>query len=224
MVAMRFSTVFPLMLAIFCLTGCNCGPRDGGDLDDAGSPPGQTPAKDTVSCGDLIGTYDAANGTWGFYPVGDTYGTNSFAVWEVEEIPGQPGSYRFVSNGEPVTATVPAKDWKVPDLVWGAIRLALDGNDPHKFTDQDQFYLWYLPYVPGQSWQSLFGAKNDGTCPGSINRVNGRLTCIKTNQLDELVGTLKSGKPYLFRLSMFIPLGSADHNRIQSCFQTIKTY
>ncbi len=219
--ARKIRIPLPLVaLLSLAFASCNCGPGGDGDSgtqsDDGGAKP---PPSDTVTCGTLTAT--AEQGTWSFYPVGDTYGTNTFAVWRIEEDPAHPGSYIFSGDGASVTDVLPVKDWHVPTPVWGAIRLALDGKDPYHFTADDPFYLWYIPYVSGTSWQSLLGSKNDGTCPASVTPLSGPLMCIGRNQLDPYAGRLTSGRTYLVRLSMFIPLGADDHNRVQSCYQMI---
>lgn len=198
---------------------------------------GRAVVRQTV-CGDLSSSALFKNAAplqpqLAVWPVNDTYGVNSFYLWEVDVTgtTGQPESY-FSSTG------LPAEDWQIPATDWAAARWNLDGLDPYKFNKDDPFIVGYLPHVPSSvSWKSKFGYTNDGACHntrnadvGDDNRndndvlIGGRFRCIGANKLDPNSPVLQSGRAYLLQLSMIVYLGENNgynRNRIQSCYRAI---
>jgi len=196
-----------------------------GDDDGGGGGGGGGGAPATVTCGELAMVAGSGTVPNSFWPVGDTYGVNSFYLWLLDNAStADQEEYYYHSTGAPVADRLPYENWPIPTTDWSAIRFNLDGLDPHKFTAQEPFYYGYLPYLPGVSWQSKFDAHNDGTCPENDYIINGRPRCIGTNQLDPRSPVLTQGKTYLFRMLMIIPLGYNGENRVQSCYQKIITY
>ncbi len=176
--------------------------------------PGGGSESDTTPC-ELLNLSVSSTGLVSTYPEGNTYGVNTFAIWETS------------TYGE-IETSLPSEDWQVPELLWGAIRFNLDGYDPYHFTATDQFVYRYLPWVPSNvSWQSTTDATNDGSCPGSNTNISGWDSCIGRTQLDRASPLLQSGVEYLVRMGMILPLGDTNgymNNRVQSCYQTIFTF
>lgn len=203
------------------LAGCGLPGDDGGGGGGGGG--GGTPS--TVACGELAMAAASGGLPDAFWPVGDTYGVNSFYLWELDNAStAERQEYYYHSTGAPVTDRLPYENWPIPATDWSAIRFNLDGLDPHKFTQAEPFYYGYLPYTPGASWQSKFEARNDGTCPENDYPIGGRPRCIGDDQLDPRSPVLAHGKSYLFRMLMIIPLGYHGENRVQSCYQKIVDY
>jgi hypothetical protein len=221
-----------LIVKLFCATIClptlaltGCGlPGDDGGGGGGGGGGGTTPTM--IACGELAMTAGSGAVPDTFWPVGDTYGVNSFYLWQLDNAStADQEEYYYHSTGAPVTDQLPYENWLIPTTDWSAIRFNLDGLDPHKFTAQEPFYYGYLPYLPGVSWQSKFDAHNDGTCPENDYNIGGRPRCMGANQLDPRSPVLTRGKTYLFRMLMIIPLGySNGENRVQSCYQKIVAY
>ena len=191
------------MRFVVLLLAASCGNITEVDTDTSGT------ARNTTACGSLSVVRPDSKLLY-IYPNDDSYGVNSFAIWEVS------------SYGE-VEQALPYKDWQMPDSLWGAIRFNLDGLDPYQFTDFDPFIYRYLPSVHSTiSWQSTTDARNDGTCPNNNTVINGWNRCIGEAQLDISSPVLQSGTEYLIRMGMIVPLGEDDNykkNRVQSCYQ-----
>jgi len=216
-----FSAVFAgACTLILVLSGCGLFDHDDGGSGGGGGGGGGDVSY--VTCTQLNVAGADLNSAQ-FWPEGDTYGVNTFYVWELDADAN--GQYTYHGTGTPVTETLPARNWVIPKTYWSAIRLNLDGLDPYHFNAADPFYLWYLPYTPGASWQSKTSAHNDGTCPGSDHLYNGRHTCQGKNQLDQNAPGLTHGKTYLFRMMMLIPTGYTNgENYVQSCYETMQDY
>jgi hypothetical protein len=178
---------------LFAATFAGCGSDNGGD--DGGGSSGGGGSSVTV-CEQLAGTAHVGTAVSAFWPVGNTYGVNSFYLWDLDNAstPGNP-EYYYKSTGNPVRASLPNENWQIPPTLWMAIRMNWDGLDPYHFMEEDPFYLGYLPYVNSYvSWQSKTNATNDGTCPEEDYLINGRQRCQGVNQLDPNSPTLVAGK------------------------------
>ena len=230
------------MVVLSLVGGCSLLPDEGQETGPDGGGP---PVISQTACGEL--SYGELSMTslqfqQVVWPVDNTYGVNSFYLWEVDEAgtPSQP-EYYFHSTGEPVGESLPAEDWQIPATDWAAARWNLDGLDPYHFSEADPFVVNYLPYVPSLvSWQSKLGSVNGGTCDDTRNTdagddnqnsddtlVAGRFRCIGANELDRNSLFLQSRHTYLLQLSMVVFLGEDDdgynRNRTQSCYRTIMT-
>ncbi|MBN1204419.1 MAG: hypothetical protein JXB05_05800 [Myxococcaceae bacterium] len=207
-----------VLVGLIGVTGCP-------EPDD--TPDGGTEEPRMVQCGALSVVTQGSPALVHVWPEGDTYGVNAFYLWEVD-VSGPPEApvFRFQEPAAEVTSEVPAKNWQIPVTRWSAIRLGLDGYDPYHFGAQEPFILGYLPYTPGSSWQSKTGATNDGTCPQSDSIIGGLHRCMGNKQLDPQAPTgLASGRGWLIRMMMIIPLGKDEAgqnlNRVQSCYQRV---
>jgi len=205
-------------LSILALLFSGCFIPDGDDQPDAGPPPPSYTDCDPLNFS-VTATLDSA----GFWPEGDTYGVNTFYVWEVTASADSPSGYVYKGTTRAVETRLPTRDWPIPTTYWSAIRLAFDGLDPHHFAADDPFYLWYLPYVDGASWESKTDGYNDGTCPDNDYEINGRPRCRGQNQLDPNAPGLVGGRTYLFQMGMLVPLGYDGEKYVQSCYRTIIT-
>lgn len=211
-----------LMISGLVLSFGGCFPGSGWPNGGNGADGGPAPGQSKTTCEELKSAVDSVLQLNYFWPPNDTYGVNTFYLWELDKIATDGGDQYYFHNGEPVTDWVPEHSWGIPPPLWSAIRLNLDGLDPHKFSETDPFYLGYLPYVPsssGVSWQSKTNAKNDGTCPKNNYEIGGRPRCVGKNQLDPASPTLTRGKVYLTRMLMLVPL--PDGNYTQSCWQKL---
>jgi hypothetical protein len=165
-----------------------------------------------VTCGQLA--VDATDGlnSAKFWPVGDTYGVNTFIV---KEVPA----------GTIPEATLPIEGWVATPNLWWAMKMDYD-QDPQHLSDANPFIIWYVPPKIGNfSWSTKTGAKNDGTCPASDSIVygTGRHRCLGQYQLDEQAPGLIKGRTYLFRILM-MEIVPTEGNYITSCYQMVATY
>lgn len=221
--------LFIVSLSLVC--GCPWPPNNKPKENPDGS--GSYGVSQTV-CGELASSTLFGNAAQlqpqlAVWPVDDTYGVNSFYLWEIN-----------VGTGEPIGTSLPAKDWQIPTTDWAAARWNLDGFDPYKFSQIDPFIVSYLPYVPSNvQWKSKFGSTNDSDCHNTRNEnsgddnqndndslIGGRFHCIGANQLDPNSPILQSGRTYLLQLSMIVYLGEDNgynRNRVQSCYRAIVT-
>jgi len=215
-------------LVLALLTGgCGLGSGNGGGNNGGGSNNGGGGGVYAVACEALDIDASAGLDKAKFWASADTYGLDAFYVWEVDATTD--GHYKYHGTSLVVPDSLPSEGWTPKDTspLWSAIRWGADGYDPYKFNPDDPFYLWYLPYTPGSSWQSRTGAHNDGTCPDDNYQVNGRPRCQEVNELDPQAPWLTHGKTYLFQMNMLPPPPFCLGDMlicVQSCYRVIKTY
>lgn len=222
--ALAIGALVALILTILFLASVSlggCVPFDFGGEKKGGGVSGGTVQ---VPCGTLTTVVVPGLNVMDVWPNGNTYGVNSFYIWELDDAstPEQEELY-YHSTGDLVQSWLPSKGWEIPTADWSAIRMNWDGLDPRKFSAEDPFVVFYLPYTQSAiSWKSKFGSTNDGTCPENNYMINNRFRCIGKNQLDQRAPSFVEGKTYLLQMGMVVPFvddNGTETIHVQSCYR-----
>lgn len=225
---MRKTLILVLLSCAFMFMGCfpEPDPDDNNNTGGGGGGPSMTTCYNSVNFEILNGLDEPATDA-DFVKIwmdADAYGANNFFVWKVDKVDGD---YYYSGTDKAVEDKIPEKGYVIPRAIWSAGRsMGLDGYDPYKFSDEDPFFLGYVPKTPAMPWwDSKNGVTNDGqTCPGDTTLVNGRPKCLDKNLLDsQSPANLERGKEYLVRF-MFGGNPNDTGNWIMFCYQGIFTY